>query len=30
MPMIPLISSHNNEDQNSTSSYPTAVTSGVI
>ena len=30
MPMIPLISSKNNEDTNTSSSYPTAVTSGVI
>lgn len=30
MPMIPLIRQNNQEDQNTTSSFPTAVTSGVI
>lgn len=30
MPMIPLITVNNNEDYRTTSSYPTAVTSGVI
>ena len=30
MPMIPLIWSNNREDKNSSSSYPTAVTSGII
>ena len=30
MPMVSLIWSHNREDQGTASSYPTAVTSGVI
>jgi hypothetical protein len=30
MPITALISSSNKEDKNSSSSYPTAVTSGVL